>query len=76
MKYVINTRGGAKKIDDKFVDTLLSQGFTQITKAQFEDRQYYPEFDKGPNNQTQAAFKPRLQNTKVQERKSFKTRIV
>jgi len=77
MKYVVNTRGGAKEIPDKMLESMLSMGAIQITKKQFEVKKYYPEYDRGAQYQTKTTSQIQVKsNTKQQERKTFKTRIV
>jgi hypothetical protein len=79
MKYVINTRGGAKQVEDNSLEPLLSSGYIEITQKQFEDKKYYPEYDKGDQHQVTSAVVNRLQiqkNTAQPSRTSFQTRIV
>ncbi len=47
MKYVVNRRGRAIESEDEMGQRLISQGFVEITKQQFAERTYFPEFDKG-----------------------------
>lgn len=77
MKYVVNTRGGAKEIPDKNLESMLSLGAIQITKKQFEDKKYYPEYDRGPQDKIQTATQIQVKSIyKTKEREFFKTRIV
>lgn len=76
MKYIINHRGGAKTIDNQLLEKMLASGCIEITKQQFDDNKYYPEYDKGSSYKGQTAPAPKVQNQKTTERKSFQTRIV
>lgn len=78
MKYVINTRGGAKQVDDHVLDSLLSVGYVEITKKQFEDQKYYPEYDRGDQHQVSPAPTPQVQaqETQKKRRTTFQTRMV
>lgn len=77
MKYVVNQRGRAIRVEDKTLEKVLFQGFTQITEAQFKEKQYFPEYDRGPKNTTQTAtIYPQTKEKTIKERTSFKTVMV
>ena len=79
MKYVVNQRGGAKQVNDQLVFSLLASGYIEITKKQFEDKQYYPEHDQGTSYTDAPAVKTQIQAQASQAQAnctSFKTRIV
>jgi hypothetical protein len=79
MKYVINTRGGAKQVDEHLLPSLLSAGCVEITQKQFEASKYYPEYDRGDQHQVTSAITPQLQvseNKTQPSRETFQTRIV
>lgn len=78
MKYVVNSRGGAKTVDEQALPGLLKVGYIEITKHQFETSKYYPEYDKGPTHTNQPAPSPKLQikNIHRPDRPFFETRIV
>jgi hypothetical protein len=79
MKYVINTRGGAKQVEDHSLPALLAAGYIEITEAQFKAKPYYPEYDRGDMHPIAPAFNAQVpyKSTKTQpSRTSFKTRVV
>lgn len=79
MKYVVNQRGGAKQVADQQLNFLMAQGYIEITKKQFEDKKYYPEYDQGVNYKESTTPQSQIQTQEVQSqtsRESFKTRIV
>lgn len=79
MKYVVNQRGGAKQISDQLFASLINSGYIEITKKQFEDKKYYPEYDRGTDYKDTPTFTTPVQTQPIQEatsKKTFKTRIV
>lgn len=79
MRYVVNKQGGAKQVDENVVPSLLSAGYIEITKEQFQAKQYYPEYDNGPQYKSQTTILTQVQTQKSStktEREFFETRIV
>lgn len=54
--YLVNIRGRAVRVPINKSTHLLSQGYKQITKDQFQQKSYYPEFDKGEQSKQTKVF--------------------
>lgn len=76
MKYVVNKRGRAISIEDKDLQTLLDGGFIQITSNQYQERSYYPEYDRGPTYTSQTKTHQKSTESSKQTENIFKTVVV
>lgn len=85
MKYVVNLRGRAIRIENEEKDAMVAKGCIEITAGQFEKQTYYPEYDRGEKYiaQTNPLFSSQQSQKKqaasianIKERTSFTTRAV
>lgn len=76
MRYVVNRRGRAIEVQDREAENLISLGYLEITKDQFGQGQYYPQWDNGPGTKSQTTSIPTnqiLSPKQTKERERFAT---
>jgi hypothetical protein len=75
MKYFVNPQGRPIQADESKLDNLLQRGFVEITKDQFSNGKYFPQFDRGPIDTT-PSVKASKKVTQKEKRTHFTTTIV
>lgn len=75
--YVINHRGRAISIEEKFLQDHINAGFKQISEPQFKIQKYYPEFDKGQDTRFETKIRlDKAPSQKGKKRTYFKATVV